>query len=72
MVKKILRTLVGTMIFSLIALTSFADQPPDPGSGTGTGDPVGGGSPLGSGLAISIVMGTLYGVRKVIKYKDKQ
>lgn len=41
----------------------FADQPPDPG-GNPTGDPVGGGSPLGGGLFLMLMAGAVYGFQK--------
>jgi len=42
------------------------------GGGPGTGgNPVGGGSPLDGGLVISLVVGVIYGTRKVIQYPKK-
>ena len=71
MVKKLFRLLVAISIFCLVSLSSFADLPPDPGSGP-TGDPVGGGAPLGGGLIISMTMAALYGTRKIISFYKKK
>jgi hypothetical protein len=44
----------------------FADTPPDPGGGPGSGDqPVGGGAPIGGGLLIMLAMGTFYGLKRI-------
>lgn len=45
----------------------LGDQPPDPG-GNPTGDPVGGGSPIGSGLVVMVSLGLAYGAKKVYKH----
>jgi len=52
---------------------SFADLPPDPDPGGGgpTGPPVGGGSPIGGGLLITLVLGGMYGAKKTIQYRKK-
>jgi len=50
----------------------FADQPPDPGGGPGSGDdPVGGGAPIGSGLFVMISLGVAYGSKKVFNARKK-
>ncbi len=73
MVKKILRLLVAVFIFCLLSFLSFADQPPDPGGGgPGGGTPVGGSSPIGGGLIITLVLGVIYGTRKMILYPHKK
>ncbi len=66
MVKKIARLLVLTSFTFLLGHVAFADQPPDPGGGPGSGDlPVGGGSPVGGGLIILASLGAGYGARKI-------
>lgn len=65
------------LLFSFVALTTITalgDLPPDPGSGgPGGGDlPVGGGSPLGAGLLIMTVLGSIYGVKKYIKSRKEE
>ena len=59
-------------IFSLIFFVHVkADNPPDPGGGP-TGDPVGGGSPVGSGLLISMILGLAYTSKKVYQMKVEE
>jgi hypothetical protein len=49
-------------------LNIFADTPPDPGGGPGSGDlPVGGGAPIGGGLLLMFAMGAYYGIKRVIQ-----
>lgn len=67
--KKIIRSIIVVIILiatPVFISNSFADAPPDPGSGgPGGGDlPVGGGAPLGSGLVILLVLGATYGSKK--------
>lgn len=61
------------LIFSpLLIPTVYADAPPDPGGGGPTGDPVGGGSPIGSGLFILISLGAAYGSKKIYQYRNHE
>ena len=63
------KTLKIILILALFVLTTtglFADNPPDPGGGP-TGDPVGGGSPIGGGLIVMMISGLLYGTRRIIQ-----
>ncbi len=53
-----------------ISFSTMADQPPDPG-GDPTGDPVGG-APIGSGLAISLILGAAYASKKIIQFRNKK
>ncbi|MCD4789325.1 MAG: hypothetical protein K8R37_04935 [Bacteroidales bacterium] len=73
--KKIIRSviLLAFLFFSPIFLNNiFADCPPDPGGGPGSGDPpVGGGSPVGGGLLIMISLGAIYGSKKVFDARKK-
>ncbi|OQX73084.1 MAG: hypothetical protein B6D61_12970 [Bacteroidetes bacterium 4484_249] len=73
--KKIIRSiiLVSFLIFSSLFMNNiFADQPPDPGGGPGSGDdPVGGGAPIGSGLFVMISLGVAYGSKKVFNARKK-
>ena len=46
----------------------LADNPPDPGGGP-TGDPVGGGTPIGGGVVMLISLGVGYGLKKVYNLK---
>lgn len=72
--KKLFTTLFLITIFlafPLFILQSFGDLPPDPGSGgPGGGDlPVGGGSPLGSGLIVLLSLGVSYGLSKIRNFR---
>lgn len=73
--KNIIRSIVvfTFLLTSPILLnTTFADTPPDPGSGPGSGDPpVGGGSPIGGGLIIMLSMGAIYGGKKIYDAREK-
>ncbi|MBN1338112.1 MAG: hypothetical protein JXA03_02250 [Bacteroidales bacterium] len=73
--KKIIRLLTLILILSLSPLFiagTFADEPPNPGGGPGSGDlPVGGSSPLGSGIAILLSLGAGYGIRKAYLWREK-
>lgn len=74
--KKIIRSIVLILFITLSPLFShqvFADEPPNPGGGPGSGDlPVGGGSPIGSGLVILLSLGAAYGLRKTFHWKKNQ
>lgn len=68
MIKKSLKLLAITSLFSLLSLYTLADIPPPPpnGGGPGGGDlPVGGGSPIGGGLVILATLGAAYGAKKI-------
>jgi len=73
MMRKAIRNfvvLIFLMSTPLFVTNVFADAPPDPGGGPGTGDPpVGGGAPLGSGLIILLSLASGYGARKIYKSK---
>ncbi|RLC56855.1 MAG: hypothetical protein DRH89_04790, partial [Candidatus Cloacimonadota bacterium] len=73
--KKVIKNiLVFTLLicFTLIVTTTFADLPPDPGTGgPGNGDIPVGGSPIGGGLFILLSMALAYGSSKFIEYRKK-
>ena len=72
---KILRSLLlTTAIILTMSIVGMADQPPDPGSGgPGSGDlPVGGGSPIGEGLAMLLSFGVAYSLKKYYDIKKKR
>ena len=71
--KKIIVKLLPLSVFLIMLLFStslFADNPPDPGGGP-TGDPVGGGSPIGGGLFMLITMAIAYGGKKFYDIRKK-
>lgn len=61
----------ATALFLLLSSSVImADEPPNPGGGPGSGDlPVGGASPVGSGLVILMTLGSAYLARKVYRAK---
>lgn len=62
-----IKTLTLALLIIFFTATSFAQEPPpppgDPSSGN-TNPPVGGGAPVGSGLAILVALGLGYGFKK--------
>lgn len=72
--KKIITSIIAIALFMLIPVflnNAMADAPPDPGGGGPTGDPVGGGSPIGGGLIIMLSLGAAYGSKKVLDVRKK-
>lgn len=70
--KNLLKNISLTLLFSLmLSLPSvFADEPPPPGGGPGSGDPpVGGGTPVGEGLVLLIAMGAGYASKKIFQIR---
>jgi len=68
--KKILAFTAILMIsgFSLLAQA----PPPPPAEANGSGGPVGGGAPIGSGLILLIAMAAGYGGNKVYEKRKEQ
>ncbi|MEZ5195163.1 MAG: hypothetical protein R2764_01795 [Bacteroidales bacterium] len=63
--KRINYFLLTTVVLFASIMSSFADQPPNPGGGPGGGDePVGGGAPIGGGLLILLTMAIGYGIKR--------
>jgi len=55
------------VVFLFITATGFSQMmgPQDPGNGPQPSDPpIGGGAPVGSGIAVLLTLGVLYGSRK--------
>jgi hypothetical protein len=70
--KKFPKLFLATLFFLMLTFIAFADQPPDPGGGPGSGDPpVGGGSSLGGDTIVMIVLSLGYGIRKALSLKEK-
>lgn len=73
--KKVIRNIfVLTLLicFTLVTTTIFADLPPDPGTGgPGNGDIPVGGSPIGGGLIILIMLGAAYGSKKFLEIRER-
>ena len=74
---KILKKVILSAVF-IFAIGALSAQTPPPPNGNG-GDPtssgntpVGGGAPIGSGVAILLVLGAGYGGKKVYDYKKRK
>ncbi|MBN1338163.1 MAG: hypothetical protein JXA03_02505 [Bacteroidales bacterium] len=56
-----------TMALFFVSQHLYADEPPNPGGGPGSGDlPVGGASPIGGGLLFLAVLASAYLGKKLI------
>jgi len=67
--------IAGTVFFVLvIVVTTFAQMPPHPNVGIGTGSgnvPVGGGAPIEGGLLIMLSLAVGYGARRIYEIRKK-
>ena len=71
MKKKIISTLtIVALIMSPLFMIADTDGPGEPGGEPG-GTPIGGEAPIGSGLAILIGLGAVYGGKKVYNLYDE-
>lgn len=68
-----MKKLILLSIFLMIgSMAILAQDPPEPPSDAGSGGgPVGGGSPVGSGLVIMVALAAGYGTRKIYQAKRK-
>jgi hypothetical protein len=66
--------LLGFLLVLSVSIFAQGTPPPPPGQGHGTGNdaPMGGGAPIGSGMAILISLGALYGGTKIYQWHKKQ
>ncbi len=69
--KKILAITAVLMISGFSLLAQAPPPPPNDPSNGGTGGPVGGGAPIGSGLVLLIAMAAGYGGKKVYDLRTK-
>jgi len=69
--KKILAITAILMISGFSLLAQAPPPPPNDPSNGGTGGPVGGGAPIGSGLVLLIAMAAGYGGKKVYDLRTK-
>lgn len=73
MMKKFIRII---FLFALVFLAwngLYADEPPNPGGGPGSGDlPVGGGSPIGEGLLLTLIFSVFYSIKRSLKTLRKK
>ena len=70
---KTIKHIIATTILVLAFGTLTAQTPPPPNGGQTPGEagntPVGGGAPIGSGIAILLALGAGYGAKKVHDFK---
>jgi hypothetical protein len=67
------KILFVTVVFLIYGFTVLAQAPPPPpGDAGGSGGPVGGGAPIGSGIAILFALGAGYGTKKLFEAGKKQ
>jgi hypothetical protein len=59
------------MFFTLVMYAQNPPPPPEDPSGNNTNAPVGGSTPVGSGLTILLLLGGAYGARKVYSMRKK-
>ena len=74
-IKAIFAIVVISLFFTVSGVYAQATSPADPPGGPQAGDqPIGGGAPVGSGLAILLSLGAGYGAKKAYNYykKDKE
>ena len=71
---KKLKKIFLTIIFLIVTIIAFADNPPEPPAGgpSGGDPPLGGGAPIGSGLFILLGLGAAYGGVKGYKFYQKK
>ncbi len=71
-----MKKFIATIAIALFAITINAQAPPEPNNGSGAptpgnNNPVGGGAPIGSGIAVLLSLGAAYGGKKVWEYRKK-
>ncbi|NOX85321.1 MAG: hypothetical protein GXO86_05060 [Chlorobi bacterium] len=61
------------ILFQFFALVSIGQmlEPDDPGNDPVGEDPLGGGAPVSGGTALLILLGTVYGAKKVYELKKE-
>lgn len=69
--KKVIFTAAFLMIGVMTLLSQDPPPPPDNPSNGGNG-PVGGGAPIGSGIAILLALGAGYGAKKVYDFRKRK
>lgn len=68
--KKVIFT-AAFLVIGGIALMSQTPPPPPENAGSG-GGPVGGGAPIGEGIAMLALLGVAYGAKKVFNFTKKE
>lgn len=72
--KKYIKALLFTIVFSFFALSGMSQNPPPPPSGGHgqSGNQQGGNAPVGSGMVILLGLGAAYGSKKVYDLNIKK
>jgi hypothetical protein len=71
MKKNIFKKVLMTALVVVISMALNAqDPPPPPDSGAQGFQPVGGGAPVGNGLAFFLLLGAGYGTKKIYNIKN--
>ena len=68
-------SIILAILLQIFSFTSFAQvtEPEDPGGGPELGDPpLGGGAPIGGGVIVLLLLGTVYGGKKVFDMTKKE
>jgi hypothetical protein len=70
--KKAIKIIVISAFFIASPLFILAQNPPHPNGGNAPGGgntPVGGGAPIDGGLSIMLILGAVYGTRKIYRMR---
>ena len=73
--KTIFKILLVSFFLLVFQFALFAQEPPPPPSGggqSGDGNVPGGGAPIGSGLAIMLLLGAAYGSKKLLNLNSEE
>jgi len=70
---KILLVSFFLLVFQFALFAQSPPPPPPPGGGqSGNGNVPGGGAPIGSGLAIMLLLGAAYGSKKLLNLNSEE
>jgi hypothetical protein len=64
--------MIGIMFFNPVIGQNGNPPPPPSTHGENTNQPPGGGAPVGSGLAILLMLGAAYGGRKLYRLREQE
>ncbi len=64
-----MKKIILTIAIAITAISLNAQTPPNPNNGSGAptpgnNNPVGGGAPIGSGMAVLMALGAAYGIKR--------
>jgi hypothetical protein len=64
--------LIIALVVSPFIVNQVNAQPDTPGTGSSGGHSMGGGAPIGSGIALLLSLGAGYGIKKVYSHRKKE